>query len=117
MRVPDAEAWAAMTPEARDRAERVILDALDEYREAMSEGTTHSRPKINAYKDLWDHFGRAGRRGFLATELAVLYPGQPVIVPDLLAVMDPADPDRATSPPRHAGGEPACGSSAPSFHR
>jgi Uma2 family endonuclease len=91
---PTAEAWDAMSPAERDRAELRILDALDEYREVMSEGTTHSRPKINAYKDLWDHFGRSGRRVFLATELAVLYPGQPVIVPDLLAVMDPADPDR-----------------------
>jgi hypothetical protein len=31
---------------------------------------------------------------FLVTELAVLYPGYPTIVPDLLAVMDVADPDR-----------------------
>jgi len=91
---PSAEQWAAMTPAERDREEERILGVLDEYREAMSEGTRHSRPKINAYKDLGDHFIRAGRRVFLATELAVLYPAQPVIVPDLLAVMDVADPDR-----------------------
>jgi Uma2 family endonuclease len=83
-----------MTPAERDREEERILLALDEYREAMSEGTRHSRPKINAYKDLGDHFTRAGRRVFLATELAVLYPAQPTIVPDLLAVMDVADPER-----------------------
>ena len=69
-------------------AEQRILDALEDYREAMSEGTRHSRPKINAYKDLGDHFSRAGRRVFLATELCVLYPGRQAIVPDLLAVMD-----------------------------
>jgi Uma2 family endonuclease len=92
--VPSAERWAAMTPTERDREEERILCTLDEYREAMSEGTRHSRPKINAYKDLGDHFARAGRRVFLATELAVLYPGQSVIVPDLLAVTDVADLER-----------------------
>ena len=60
----------------------------------MSEGARHSRSKFNAYRDLGDHFSRAGRSVFLATELAVLYPGQHVIVPDLLAVMDTEDPAR-----------------------
>jgi hypothetical protein len=64
---PTAEAWAAMSSAERDAAEQRILAALDEYREAMSEGTRHSRPKINAYKDLGDHFARAGRSVFLAT--------------------------------------------------
>jgi Uma2 family endonuclease len=94
LRAPSAEEWAAMSPAERTRAEQLILDALDDYREAMAEGTRHSRPKINAYKDLGDHFNRAGRRVFLATELCVLYPGQQAIVPDLLAVMDVADPER-----------------------
>jgi Uma2 family endonuclease len=83
-----------MSEEERVREEERILGVLDEYREAMSEGTRHSRSKINAYKNLGDHFGRAGRRVFLATELAVLYPGEPVIVPDLLAVVDVVDPER-----------------------
>ena len=83
-----------MSEAERTGAEQRILDALDDYREAMSEGTRHSRPKINAYKDLGDHFSRAGRRVFLATELCVLYPGRQAIVPDLLAVMDVADPER-----------------------
>jgi len=91
---PTAEAWAAMSNAERDEVERRILDVLDEYREAMSEGTRHSRSKIDAYKDLGDHFSRAGRRVFLATELCVLYPGQPAIVPDLLAVMDVEDAER-----------------------
>jgi Uma2 family endonuclease len=83
-----------MSPAERTSAEQRILAALEDYREAMAEGTRHSRPKINAYKDLGDHFNRAGRRVFLATELCVLYPGQQAIVPDLLAVMDVADPER-----------------------
>jgi len=83
-----------MSEAERVREEERILGVLDEYREAMSEGTRHSRSKINAYKDLGDHFGRAGRKVFLATELAILYPGEPTIVPDLLAVMDVPDPER-----------------------
>jgi Uma2 family endonuclease len=83
-----------MTPAARDLVEERIIDALEDYRELMSEGTPHSRAKIRAYGDLSDHFGRAHRRVFLATELCVLYPGEPAIVPDLLAVMDVEDPDR-----------------------
>lgn len=92
--VPSAEAWEAMSEAERAREEERIMDVLDEYREAMSEGTPHSRPKHKAYQELGDHFGRAGRKVFLATELAVLYPGRSVIVPDLLAVMDVADPER-----------------------
>src|SRR5215468_9965923 len=94
LRAPSAEVWAAMSEAERRREEERIVGVLDEYREAMSEGTRHSRPKINAYKDLGDHFGRAGRRVFLATELCVLYPGKAAIVPDLLAVMDVQDPER-----------------------
>jgi Uma2 family endonuclease len=92
--VPSAEEWAALPEAGREQVEERIIDAFADYREAMSEGTPHSRPKINAYKDLFDHFGRTGRKVFLATELAVLYPGEPAIVPDLLAVTDVPDPER-----------------------
>jgi Uma2 family endonuclease len=94
LRAPSAEEWEAMSPAERTREEERILGVLDGYREAMAEGTPHSRPKINAYKDLSDHFSRAGRSVFLATELCVLYPAEPAIVPALLAVMDVADPER-----------------------
>lgn len=92
--MPSAEAWAAMSEAEKVALEEHILAVLDEYREMMAEGTPHSRAKIGTFKDLMDHYGRAGRRVFLATELAVLYPGESTIVPDLLAVMDVADPDR-----------------------
>ncbi len=92
--VPTAEVWSTWSEEERKAEEERIVGVFDEYREAMSEGTPHSRPKINSYKNLGDHFGRAGRRVFLATELCVLYPGEAAIVPDLLAVMDVPDPER-----------------------
>ncbi|MEZ4392837.1 MAG: Uma2 family endonuclease [Polyangiales bacterium] len=92
IRVPDAETWAGMSEEAREAACEAIEAALDEYREAMSEGVPHSKRKMGVAADLDAHFRRQGRGVLLANELAVLYPGESVIVPDVLAVMD-ADPD------------------------
>lgn len=39
------------------------------------------------------HFGSIGRPIYLAEEMDVLYPGEQVCVPDLLAVMDVAQPE------------------------
>ena len=90
--MPDEAAWERMTPAERDATVERILGALDEYREAMSEGTRHFRAKTGAAADLDGHFRRAGRDVFTACELGVLYPGEAAIVPDVLAVMD-CDPD------------------------
>lgn len=92
IRVPDAETWAGMSEEAREAACEAIEAALDEYREAMCEGVPHSKRKMGVAADLDAHFRRQGRGVLLANELAVLYPGERVIVPDVLAVMD-TDPD------------------------
>ena len=89
---PDEATWARMSPAERDAAEETILGALDEYREAMSEGVRHFRAKTGAAADLDGHFRRAGREVFVACELGVLYPGEAAIVPDVLAVLD-CDPD------------------------
>ncbi|MDP3217741.1 MAG: Uma2 family endonuclease [Deltaproteobacteria bacterium] len=92
IRVPDAETWAGLTPAQREAAAEAIEAVLDEYREAMSEGVRHSKRKAGVAADLDAHFRRLGRGVLLANELAVLYPGEAVIVPDVLAVMD-CDPD------------------------
>jgi Uma2 family endonuclease len=89
---PDEEAWSRMTPQERERAVEAIEAVLDEHREAMSEGVRHSKRKAGVAADLDAHFRRAGRGVLLANELAVLYPGEPVIVPDVLAVVE-CDPD------------------------
>ncbi|MEZ4406022.1 MAG: Uma2 family endonuclease [Polyangiales bacterium] len=89
---PDEETWARLDPAERQRVIDRILDTLDEYREAMSEGVRHQRRKTGIAAELDGHFRRAGRAVFIASELAVLYPGEPAIVPDVLAVMD-CDPD------------------------
>ncbi|MBX3270585.1 MAG: Uma2 family endonuclease [Sandaracinaceae bacterium] len=89
---PDEATWARLSPEERERVIEEILLVEHEYLEAMAEGVRHSKNKTGIGADLDGHFRRAGRPVFLATELAVLYPGEPMIVPDVLAVVD-CDPD------------------------
>ena len=92
IRVPDEETWSHLSPGERQAVVERIEAALEEHREAMSEGVRHSKRKAGIAADLDAHFRRAGRSVLLANELAVLYPGEPVMVPDVLAVMD-CDPD------------------------
>ena len=92
-RAPDQATWDAMSPVEQQRSVDAILDALEPLRELMAEGTRHSRPKVRALVTLSDFFDRARKRVFLASELAVLYPGEEVFAPDLLAVLD-TDPDK-----------------------
>jgi Uma2 family endonuclease len=89
---PDEDTWRALSLEERDEVVQRILAVFDEYREAMSEGTRHSRPKNQTTLDLDEYFRRSGRSAFVASELGVMYPARPVIVPDVLVVMD-CDPD------------------------
>ena len=51
IRLPDAEAWAALDEAAQDAHVEAIVAVLDEYREAMSEGTRHVRRKVGAAAD------------------------------------------------------------------
>jgi Putative restriction endonuclease len=48
--------------------------------------------KMGIALDLDAHFRRTGRQVYIGSNLAVLYPGETVIVPDVLAVVD-CDPD------------------------
>lgn len=89
---PDEKTWESLDATRRQRVIDAILGALDEYQEAMSEGVRHVRRKFGIGAELDGHFRRAGRAVFVAWELAVFYPAEPVIVPDVLAVMD-CDPD------------------------
>ncbi len=92
LRAPDEEAWLRMTPHEREAAAEAIEAVLDEYREAMTEGTRHVKRRMGIALDLDAHFRRTGHQVYIGSELAVLYPGEPVIVPDVLAVID-CDPD------------------------
>ncbi|WP_437731780.1 Uma2 family endonuclease [Sorangium sp. So ce1335] len=90
---PTEEAWRAMTPAERERLLVTILDALSDPRSAMAEGRPHYKAKARAIDMLTLHFGSTGRVIYLAEEMAVLYPGEEVFSPDILAVLDVPQPE------------------------
>ncbi|AUX46954.1 uncharacterized protein SOCE26_084640 [Sorangium cellulosum] len=90
---PTEEEWRAMAPAERERLLVQILDALSDPRRAMAEGRPHHKAKGRAIDMLTLHFGSTGRVIYLAEELAVLYPGEDVFVPDILAVLDVPQPE------------------------
>jgi len=89
---PDTATWRALDAAAREAVIDRILGALAEYQELMSEGVRHVRSKVGIAAELDGHFRRSGRRVFVASELGVFYPGEALITPDVMAVLD-CDPD------------------------
>lgn len=82
-----------MTPEQRLEFQLRVLDALSDPVAAMSEGRPHKKAKTRALDALNLHFRTTGRVVYLAEEMAVLYPGEKPFTPDLLAVLDVAEPE------------------------
>jgi Uma2 family endonuclease len=94
---PTEEAWRAMTADQRARFLDEVLDMLSDPRSAMSEGRPHKKAKTRSLDMLGLHFKATGRVVYLAEEMAVLYPGEDVFTPDVLAVVgvpEPEDDDR-----------------------
>lgn len=87
---PSAEAWAAMTPEARARTVRdlEVMALPDELIETQAQGDLHLDAKITVRDTLRRYFAKSGGRIYVAAELPVFYPGQRVFAPDVLAVRD-----------------------------
>jgi Uma2 family endonuclease len=84
-RAPPQWLWDRLSPEQRQR----VLDALpSEIQRADPEGDAHSNPKYRSRETLGEHFRRIGRRIYLASELPIYYPGEPMFAPDLIAVLD-----------------------------
>jgi Uma2 family endonuclease len=90
---PTEEAWRAMSLPEREALLVRILDALSDPAAAMSEGRRHKKAKTRTIDALGLHFGVIGRAVYLAEEMAVLYPGEPVFTPDVLAVVGVVEPD------------------------
>ena len=82
-----------MTPSAREDLLVRILDALSDPAAAMSEGRRHKKAKSRVIDALGLHFNAIGRATDLAEEMAVLYPGEAVFTPDVLAVVGVTEPD------------------------
>src|ERR1043166_2347345 len=90
---PTEAEWHAMSPDDRERLLVKILDALSDPRAAMSEGRPHKKAKTRSLDLLGLHFGAVGRVVYLAEEMAVLYPGEEVFPPDVLAVVGVPEPE------------------------
>ena len=90
---PTLDEWRAMTAAERERLLIQINDVLSDPREAMSEGRPHKKAKTRALDLLDRHFAAMGRVIYLAEEMAVLYPGEEVFTPDVLAVLDVPQPE------------------------
>jgi Uma2 family endonuclease len=84
-RSPSAEVWARLSPSERQQ----VLDELpSEIDLGPPEGDPHRIPKERGLEALEAFFRRTGRRVYLSSELPVYYPGERVIAPDLIAVLD-----------------------------
>src|SRR5262245_58266414 len=90
---PTVEEWRAMSPDERERWLVKVLDALSDPKDTMSEGRPHKKAKTRSLDMLGLHFGAVGRVVYLAEEMAVLYPGEEVFTPDVLAVLDVPEPE------------------------
>ena len=91
--VPAIDNWRAMTASQRLDFQIEVLDALSDPVVAMSEGRPHKKAKTRALDALSLHFRAIGRTIYLAEEMAVLYPGEKPLSPDLLAVLDVEEPE------------------------
>ena len=90
---PTEDAWRAMSPSERESLLVRILDALSDPAKAMGESRRHKKAKTRTIDALGLHFGTIGRAVYLAEEMAVLYPGEAVFTPDVLAVVGVVEPD------------------------
>ena len=90
---PTEDAWRAMSPSERLAFLVRVLDALSVPAVAMTEGRRHKKAKTRTIDALGLHFDSIGRAVYLAEEMAVLYPGEAVFSPDVLAVVGVTEPE------------------------
>ncbi|MEO5730402.1 MAG: Uma2 family endonuclease, partial [Byssovorax sp.] len=90
---PTEDEWQKMTPAERERLLIEVNDSLSDPRRLMSEGQPHKKAKSRAMDLLGLHFNTLGRVVYLAEEMAVMYPGEEVFSPDVLAVLDVPQPE------------------------
>lgn len=94
-RAPTEDAWSKMTTEERQRA-ALALPAFTPVEIEAPRGDAHRRMKTGAVQALESFFRRIGRRIYVSSDLAVYYPDEPQIAPDLLVVLDAEPRERAT---------------------
>jgi Uma2 family endonuclease len=92
-RAPSQDAWAKLTPEERARI-ALALPAFIPIELASTEGDAHRKAKHGAVQALESFYRRIKRRMYVSSDLAVYYPGEARIVPDLFVVVDAEPSDR-----------------------
>ena len=93
---PSLEEWRALGPDAREAfiidANTALCAVLDQHRETIG----HNVAREAALDTLSGYFRRIRRQSYVASDLAVHYPGEITFAPDLFAVVgvqDPGDSD------------------------
>ena len=92
-RAPSEEHWARMSPEERARVVAALPIAVPEALQPP-EGDFHRKAKVKTTDTLDEFFQRIGRKIYVSSELAVLYPDEPLFSPDVFAVLDVEHRDR-----------------------
>jgi hypothetical protein len=77
-----------MTPREQARVVASLPGEVTDAELSPPEGDRHFLGKVQAFDTLKGHFGREGRRVYLASELPIYYPKERRFAPDLLAVVD-----------------------------
>lgn len=86
---PSVEDWRAMSADDREAFVEQVRAALQrEWELAPAEGVPHISAKFGIRAVLDGYYSRIGRKIYLATELAILFPGEPAFAPDFMAVAD-----------------------------
>ncbi|MGK4008724.1 Uma2 family endonuclease [Sorangium sp. So ce1036] len=86
-RAPSVDQWRRMTPEEQARVVDMLPSELP-IELWPPEGDVHRKAKESPVQALSAFFQRTGRKVYISSELPVYYPGERVIAPDVLAVMD-----------------------------
>jgi Uma2 family endonuclease len=87
-RAPTRAEWEALTPEERCRVVDALPASLTDAELSPPEGDPHRIARERAFDELSGYF-RSRRGGvYVGTELAVYYPGERRVAPDLMVVFD-----------------------------
>ncbi|WP_205519513.1 Uma2 family endonuclease [Pyxidicoccus caerfyrddinensis] len=87
-RAPPQEIWEQLSPEERAQVVDSLPFEFPVSEATPPEGDPHYEARSRAREVLGSFFSRIGRKVYLACELPVHYPGEPLFAPDVIAVVD-----------------------------
>ena len=87
-RAPPQEVWDRLTPEERARVIASLPSEFPLSEATPPEGDPHFEAKARTREVLGSYFSRIGRKVYLACELPIYYPGEPMFAPDVMAVVE-----------------------------